>query len=279
MCKARLPLCVLMQMIVSADLRGSGQAMGEFTDKVVLVTGATAGIGKVTAVEFAKAGAKVAITGRRKELGAQTVREIEVAGGEGLFIACDGTKAEDVKHAIDTIDQAWGRLDIAFNNAGIGARYVPVADQSEEEYDAVMAINVKGVWLSMKCEIPLMLRSGGGSIINNASVGGLIGLAGMAIYNGSKHAVLGMTKSAAIDYCKQGIRVNAVCPGIIITEMAMEMMGGREGVNEAGGSRQPMGRAGESEEIASTVMWLASDASSFVTGQSIAVDGGRTATG
>lgn len=253
--------------------------MGEFSDKVVLVTGATAGIGKVTAIEFVQAGAKVVVTGRREKEGAETVRLIEQAGGEGLFIACDGTKAEDVRRVIDRIDEAYGRLDIAFNNAGIGARYVPLADQSEEEFDAVNAINVKGVWLSMKYEIPLMLRSGGGSIINNSSVGGLIGLAGMAIYNGSKHAVIGMTKSAAIDYCKQGIRVNAVCPGIIITEMAMEMMGGREGVNEAGGTRQPLGRAGESEEIASTVMWLASSASSFVTGQAIAVDGGRTATG
>ena len=253
--------------------------MSEFAGKVVLVTGATAGIGKVTAVEFARAGAKVAVTGRREELGAETVRLIEQAGGEGLFVACDGTRDEDVRRVIERIDEAWGRLDVAFNNAGIGARYVPLADQSEEEFDAVMAINVKGVWLSMKHEIPLMLRSGGGSIINNSSVGGLIGLAGMGIYNSSKHAVIGMTKSAAIDYCKQGIRVNAVCPGIIITEMAMEMMGGRDGVNEAGGTRQPMGRAGESEEIASTVMWLASSASSFVTGQSIAVDGGRTATG
>lgn len=251
----------------------------DFAGKVVLVTGATAGIDKVTAVEFARAGAKVAVTGRREELGAQTVKEIEEAGGEGLFIACDGTATEEVQRVIDMIDETWGRLDVAFNNAGIGARYVPVAEQTEEEYDAVMAINVKGVWLSMKYEIPLMLRSGGGAIINNASVGGLIGLAGMGIYNARKHAVLGMTKSAAIDYCKQGIRINAVCPGIIITEMAMEMMGGRDGVNQAGATRQPMGRAGESEEIASTVMWLASDASSFVTGQSIAVDGGRTATG
>jgi NAD(P)-dependent dehydrogenase (short-subunit alcohol dehydrogenase family) len=252
--------------------------MSEFKDKVVLVTGATAGIGKVTAIAYAREGAKVVVTGRREAEGAETVRLIHEAGGEGLFVRCDVTSTEDVRAVIERIDQAYGRLDVAFNNAGVGATYTAVADQDEAEFDYVMGINVKGVWLSMKYEIPLMLRSGGGAIVNNSSIGGLVGLAGMAIYNGSKHAVIGMTKSAAIDYAKQGIRVNAVCPGITITEMALEMMGGTEKVNDMASTRQPLGRAATSGEMADTVLWLSSSKSSFVTGQYIAVDGGRTAT-
>lgn len=253
--------------------------MGTFDGKVALVTGATSGMGLVTAIAFAEQGAKAVVCGRREAEGAEAVRRIEQAGGEGLFIRCDVTKASDVEAMIERIEATYGRLDIAFNNAGVGAKYLPVEQQTEEEFDRVTAINLKGVWLCMKYEIPAILRAGGGSIVNNSSVGGLIGLAGMAIYNATKHGVLGMTKSAAIDYAKKGIRINAVCPGIIQTETAASSMGGREAVQKLGATRHPIGRAGESEDVADAVLWLCSPQSSMLIGQSIALDGGRTITG
>jgi NAD(P)-dependent dehydrogenase (short-subunit alcohol dehydrogenase family) len=253
--------------------------MGTFDGKVALVTGGTAGMGLVTAVAFAKQRAKVVVCGRREAEGVEALRLIKQAGGEGLFIRCDVTKASDVETMIDRIEATYGRLDIAFNNAGVGAKYLPIEQQTEEEFDRVTAINLKGVWLCMKHEIPAILRAGGGAIVNNSSVGGLIGLAGMGIYNATKHGVLGLTKSAAIDYAKKGIRINAVCPGIIQTEMAASSMGGREAVQKLGAARHPIGRAGESEEVADAVLWLCSPQSSMLIGQAIALDGGRTITG
>ena len=253
--------------------------MGNFGGKVALITGGTAGMGLVTAIAFAKQGATAVVCGRRAAEGAEAVRAIEQAGGEGVFIRCDVTKAAEVESMIKRIETTCGRLDFAFNNAGVPARYLPVEQQTEEEFDQVTAINLKGVWLCMKYEIPAVLRTGGGAIVNNSSVGGLIGLAGMAIYNATKHGVLGMTKSAALDYAKKGIRINAVCPGIIQTEMAASSMGGREAVQKLAATRHPIGRAGESAEVADAVLWLCSPQSSMLIGQSIALDGGRTITG
>jgi NAD(P)-dependent dehydrogenase (short-subunit alcohol dehydrogenase family) len=253
--------------------------MSEFKGKVVLVTGGTAGIGKVTAVEFAKQGAKVIVTGRREKEGADAVSAINAAGGEGLYIQCDVSKTKDVQRLMQTIEDKFGRLDIAFNNAGVSKPYQPVHEQTEEDFDQCVAINLKGVWLCMRYEIPLMLKQGGGGyIVNNSSVGGLVGLAGLSIYNATKHGVIGLTRSAALDYAKQGIRINAVCPGIIQTEMTIQAMGGVDGLNAAAAVRQPIGRAGKGEEIASAVMWLCTPGAGLMVGAALALDGGRTIT-
>ncbi len=252
--------------------------MGAFDGKVVLITGATAGMGRTTAVAFAEQGAKVAHCGRRAEEGAETNRLIEAAGGQGLFIHADVSRAAEVEAMIAQIEKTFGRLDFAFNNAAVGTQYTALANQTEEDYDRAMSVNLKGVWLCMKYQIPAILRAGGGAIVNNSSVGGIVGLAGLAIYTATKHGVIALTKSAALDYAKQNLRINAVLPGLVMTEMVASTMGGLERGNEIAALRQPIGRATTAEEIASTVMWLCSPGSSGITGQSISVDGGRTAT-
>ena len=249
-----------------------------FREKISLVTGGTSGIGRAAAVAFAKEGAKVVVSGRREEEGQETVQIIREAGGEGLFVRCDVSKSAEVEAMIRQVEATYGRLDFAFNNAGVAPKNAPLAEQEEEEFDRTVAINLKGVWLSMKHEIPAILRAGGGAIVNNASMGGLIAFPGIAPYNATKHGVLGLTKSAALDYAKMGIRINAVCPGLIATDMLAGMMGGQEAMQKMSAEMQPIGRAGEPDEIASAVIWLCSPGASLMTGHHLVLDGGMTAT-
>jgi NAD(P)-dependent dehydrogenase (short-subunit alcohol dehydrogenase family) len=245
----------------------------QLKDKVALITGGTGGIGRATAVAFAEAGAKVVITGRRAEEGAKTVALIEAAGGQGLFVQADITKAADVERAVAQTVAAFGRLDIAFNNAGVEAQLGFIADDTEENYDYVFNTNVRGVWLSLKYEIRQMqLQGSGGSIINNSSIYGSRGSMMSSNYVASKHAVEGYTKAAALEVAAHKIRVNAVAPGYTKTDMIMHHM--NKEVEQFMVSGQPLGRLAEAAETAQVVLFLASDAASFVTGASLPVDGG-----
>lgn len=250
--------------------------MKTLQDKIALVTGGTTGIGRAAAIALAKAGAKVVVSGRRPAEGDETVRLVRAAGGQATFVKADVSVASDVKNLVDATLRTHGRLDIAFNNAGVESAVIaPTADQDDADFDKVFAINVKGVYLSMKHQIPAMLKGGGGSIVNTSSVAGVIGMPGAGPYVASKHAVIGLTKNAALEYAKQGIRVNAVAPAAIETPMLDRFT---ESVpREMLTSLHPIGRLGKPEEIADAVVWLASSQSSFVTGQTIAVDGGFTA--
>jgi NAD(P)-dependent dehydrogenase (short-subunit alcohol dehydrogenase family) len=249
--------------------------MNEFQGKVAIVTGGTSGIGRAAAIAYAREGARVVVAGRRAAEGQETVRLLQAKGGEGLFVTTDVSKAAQVKELVDRTMQKFGRLDFAFNNAGIEQEPTPFLDQDEETYDRVMDINVKGVWLSMKYEIPAMLKTGGGSIVNTSSALGVIAFPGVEIYTASKHAVIGLTKSAAVEFGKQGIRVNAVLPAAI--EMLERFVGGKPESRDHMTALHPIGRVGKSEEIADAAIWLSSSKSSFVTGHSLLVDGGFTA--
>ncbi len=249
--------------------------MNQFTGKVVLVTGGNAGIGRAAAIAFAKQGAKVVISGRREKEGREVLHEIKDSDGDAIFVKSDVSKESDVRAMVERTLATFGRLDCAFNNAGIEQALTPLPDQTEEAYDQIMNTNVKGVWLSLKHEIPAMLRTGGGAIVNNSSVAGLIGFPLAPVYVASKHAVTGLTKSVALEYAKQNVRVNAVAPGAIDTRMFRDFASSPE-VRRTLESAQPMGRVGQPEEIASTVLWLCSDSASFVTGQTFPIDGGYT---
>jgi NAD(P)-dependent dehydrogenase (short-subunit alcohol dehydrogenase family) len=245
-----------------------------FENKVVLITGATSGIGKVSALAFAESGAKVVVSGRREAEGQAVVAEIKAAGGEATFIRADVAKEADVEALVAGTLAAYGRLDVAFNNAGV-EQLGPIAEVNEADYRRVFDINVWGVLVSMKHEIPAMLKSGGGSIINTSSVAGHVGMPGASIYIASKHAVEGLTKTAALEVVAQGIRVNAISPGLIVTDMFERFAGGPESdTTKYLVSLVPSGRPGQAHEVAQPVLWLASDAASYVTGQSILVDGG-----
>ncbi len=245
-----------------------------FQNKVVLITGATSGIGKVSALAFGKAGAKVIVSGRREAEGQTVVAEIKAAGGEATFVKTDVAVEADVAALIAKAVATYGRIDIAFNNAGVEITG-PIVDATEADYRRAFDINVWGVLTSMKHEIPVMLKQGAGVIINTSSVAGHVGMAGASIYVASKHAVEGLTKAAAIEYAKQGIRVNAVAPAAIETDMLDRFTGGgNEDALSYMRSLHPVGRLGRSEEIANAVLFLASDAASFITGTSLNVDGG-----
>lgn len=250
--------------------------MADFDGKVALVTGGGTGIGRATAIAFAREGARVVIGNRSSEAGEAVVKAIQDAGGEASFLRTDVSSEEDVKALIEHAVATYGRLDVAFNNAGIGGAAGPLADQSSDNYDKVMGINVKGVWMSMKYEIRQMLKTGGGAIVNNSSVGGLLGFAGVSIYSASKHAVMGLTKSAALEYSAHGVRVNAVNPAVIRTPMAEGLAKMRKGKPDDFAAMHPIGRIGEPGEVAEAVLWLCSDKASFVTGTATCVDGGFT---
>ena len=251
--------------------------MRQFQGKVALITGGTAGIGRATALAFAREGAKVVLTGRREKEGNEVVDEIKQLDGEAIFIKTDVAKEADVKAMVEKTLATFGRLDFAFNNAGVEQAITPLTEQTEETYNQVMDINVKGVWLSMKYEIPAMLQSGGGVIVNNSSVVGVIGVSGgVEIYAASKHAVIGLTKSAALGYARKKIRVNAVAPAAIQTRM-FDDFAADPNVREFMENAHPVGRIGQPEEIAGAVIYLCSDSAAFTTGQTLILDGGFTA--
>jgi len=254
---------------------------GRFQDKVVIVTGASSGIGKATAIEFGKEGAKVALSARRLAQCQESAEAVRAAGGEAIAIQTDVTDHDAVKRMVAGTVEAYGRLDCAFNNAGIaGETAVPTHEHSKENWDHVISVNLTSVFLSMKYEIPEMLKTGGGSIVNNSSIYGLVGsTVGHVPYAASKFGVIGLTQTAAYEYATQGVRVNAVCPGFTRTErMQADYDSDPDRFTQEILPRIPMDRLGEMVEIARLVLWLASDEAGYVTGQAIAADGGWVAT-
>ena len=242
--------------------------------KVAIVTGGNSGIGRATAIALARQGAKITVAARRASEGEETVRLIKEAGSEGIFVKTDVANEDDVRSLVENTIKTYGRLDYAFNNAGIEEIMTPFLDQTTEKFDQIMNTNVRGVWLSMKYEIPQMIKSGGGAIVNNSSVAGIMGFPQMAIYIASKHAVLGLTKSAALEYAKSGIRINAIAPGGVETEMANRVNENNPQFLDYLTSMHPIGRIADPEEIANAVVWLLSEKASFVLGHTLLVDGG-----
>jgi len=249
---------------------------GSYTGKVAFVTGAGSGIGRAAAMAFTREGASVVAADVSEQSNQETAQMIEELGGRGLAIRCDVTRAEDVKAALDKVVETFGRLDFAFNNAGSEQAITAMADVTEAEWGRIIDVNLRGVFLCMKYEVPLMLKHGGGTIVNTSSGAGVKGFKGQAAYAAAKHGVIGLTKSAALDYAAQNIRINAVCPGIIETAMMQRFTGGTSEGRGRVIAQEPIGRMGKPEEIAATVIWLCSDAAAFVIGHAIVVDGGQT---
>jgi NAD(P)-dependent dehydrogenase (short-subunit alcohol dehydrogenase family) len=251
--------------------------MNGINGRAGLVTGAGSGIGRATAKRFAAEGAQVVVADIDEEGGQETVAEIESAGGEATFVEADVSDESDVKRMVEETVEAYGGLDFAHNNAGIGAELLPLTEQTEETWDALYEINLKGVWRCMKEEIPVMLEDGGGAIVNTSSVSGLGGDQNMTPYNSTKHGVVGLTRSAALEFSGDGVRVNAVCPGVIETPMVEQLQETAPEEIERMVIGRPMNRLGRPEEVASAVVWLCSDDASFITGHPLAIDGGVTA--
>lgn len=273
-----LPVRVVADYALNPTKHALEHAMSmTFSGQVALVTGGAAGIGRATALAFAREGLKVVVADLDPVGGEATVALIHAAGGEALFIACDVTRETEVRQLHERLIAAYGRLDYAYNNAGIEIEQGRLAEGSEAEFDAIMGVNVKGVWLCMKYQLPLLMAQGGGAIVNTASVAGLGAAPKMSIYSASKHAVIGLTKSAAIEYAKKGIRVNAVCPAVIDTDMFRRAYEADPRKAEFAAAMHPVGRIGKVEEIASAVLYLCSDGAAFTTGHCLTVDGGATA--
>ena len=246
----------------------------DFAGKVGIVTGGTSGIGRDAAILFAKEGAKVVVAGRREAEGSETLDLVRKAGGDGLFVKTDVSKAAEVRALVDKTVEKFARLDFAFNNAGIEGKWIPIAEQSEEDWDQTIDINLKGVWLCMKYEIQQMLKQGkGGAIVNMSSIAGLMGSAGAATYCASKHGVMGLTKSGALETARNGIRINAICPAVIETPMGERVFGAPE-MRKYATSLHPLGRFGTPVEVAEAVVRMCSEHASFMTGQWIVLDGG-----
>jgi NAD(P)-dependent dehydrogenase (short-subunit alcohol dehydrogenase family) len=253
-----------------------GVALQRLLDgKVALVTGGASGIGRASALAFARAGARVAVADVQDEGGEATIRLIQGAGGEAIYLRCDVSRASDVRALVDETIETFGRIDCAFNNAGIEGVQALTADYPEDAWDRVMGINLRGLWLCMKHEIPGMLAQRSGAIVNNASILGMVAFAKAAAYVAAKHAVLGLTRTAALEYSASGVRINAVCPGFIETPMLQRAgITADPGVREMIAGLHPMKRLGRPEEVADAVVWLCSEGATFVTGHALLVDGG-----
>lgn len=247
-----------------------------FQDKVVLVTGGNSGIGRAAAIQFAGEGAQVVIAARRRDLGNAVVEEIKDQNGRARFIQTDITKKEDLENLFGMIASEYGRLDCAFNNAGVSSPAMRrIVNTTLEDWDWMMNTNLKGVWRCMKHEIPLMLKQGGGAIVNNSSLAGICSEIGLSVYAASKHAVLGLTRAAALDYAHRKVRINAVCPGFIHTPMLEEPWKQNPQIRDITLALVPMKRFGRPEEIASAVLWMCSDEASFMTGKEMVIGGGQ----
>ncbi len=248
----------------------------QFAGKVAFITGAGTGIGRATALAFAREGASVVVTGRSELTLQETARLIEQDGGRALAVVCDVTRSEEVQAALAQTIATFGRLDYAFNNAGVEQHDGPLPDLDEAEWDRIVNTNLRGIFLCMKYQLPLLLQQGGGAIVNTSSGAGVNGFPQQAAYVASKHGVIGLTKSTALDYATKGIRINAVCPGMIDTPMMDRFTGGTPEGRAQAIAQEPIGRAGQPEEIAAAVLWLCSAGASFATGHALVVDGGQT---
>ncbi|MBM3947736.1 MAG: SDR family oxidoreductase [SAR202 cluster bacterium] len=251
--------------------------VGLLQDKVALITGGNKGLGRATALAMAREGAKVVVSARGEEAGHETVEAIRKKGGEAVFVRCDVTRPQEIEALVRATVETYGRLDCAFNNAGFEGSRFRIADLPVEVWDEVMDVNLKGVWLSMKYELPQMVKQGGGVIVNMSSNAGVVGSSFYAAYAASKWAVIGLTKAAALEYAKDGIRINAVCPAGTTTEMLNRIVAASPLSREAINARRPIGREGTPEEVAEPVVWLCSARSSYVNGSALLLDGAAVA--